>query len=202
MVIADGTRMDPAREQDLVARARADGAAFGELYDFYLPRIYAFIARRIGDRATAEDLTAAAFERALGAVRRDGFRNDSFGGFLYRIAANAVVDHARRSRRLLPFGRRAADHDREGDAEAALEMSDDAAARAFSAALDRDVVARALAQVADHHRRVIVLRYLDGLGPEELGAALGCSRATAAVRLHRALRAVRGLLTEEASDVA
>src|SRR5262245_43048080 len=42
-----GTRMDAAREQALVADARADAAAFGELYDFYLPRIYGFVARRV-----------------------------------------------------------------------------------------------------------------------------------------------------------
>ena len=41
------TRMDPTREQALVARSRVDAAAFGELYDYYLPRIYAFVARRV-----------------------------------------------------------------------------------------------------------------------------------------------------------
>ena len=59
------------------------------------------------DRAVAEDLTAMTFERGLGAVRGEGFRNDAFGGWLYRVAANAVVDHVRRDRRTVPFGTRA-----------------------------------------------------------------------------------------------
>jgi RNA polymerase sigma-70 factor (ECF subfamily) len=196
--------MDAVREQALVARARADSAAFGELYDWYLPRIHGFIARRVEDRAVSEDLTATTFERALGAVRRSDFRNESFGGFLYRVAANAIVDHARRSRRTVPLGARASDYD---DADDGLgrddsSLGDDSAARAFAAALDRDVLRRALLRLPEAHRRVIVLKYFDGLELDELCAALGCSRATFAVKLHRALRALRGAMTNEATDAA
>ena len=200
------TRMDPAREQALVARARADVAAFGELYDWYLPRIHGFIARRVEDRAVTEDLTATTFERALGAIRRADFRNESFGGFLYRVAANAIVDNARRSRWTVPLGTRAGDYaDLDGDERAGRDdatLGDDAATRAFASALDRDVLRRALLQLPEAHRRVIVLKYFDGLELDELCAALGCSRATFAVKLHRALRALRAAMTVETTDAA
>ncbi|MBF8289582.1 MAG: hypothetical protein HW391_550 [Chloroflexi bacterium] len=49
---------------------------------------------------------------------------------------------------------------------------------------------------------MIVLKYFDGLEIDELCAALGCSRATFAVKLHRALRALRGAITMESVDVA
>lgn len=193
--------MDPAREQALVARARADPAAFGELYDFYLPRIYAYVARRIEDRSMAEDLTATTFERALGAVRGE-FRNASFGGFLYRVATNAVVDHVRRERRTIPLGVRASDHDTDGDRDAAEAISDESATRAFAAAIDRDTLRRAIARLPEVHRRVILLKYFDGLEIDELCAALGCSRQTFAVKLHRALRALRAAAGHEATDAA
>lgn len=196
------TRMESAREQALVAGARADAAAFAELYDFYLPRIYGFVARRVEDRAVAEDLTATTFERALGALRREDFRNASFGGFLYRVAANAVIDHARRIARTIPLGIRASDLDGDGDAELAELIADDAATRAFAAAVDRDVLRRALVRLPEVHRRVIVLKYFDGLETEELCAALGCSRQTFAVKLHRALRALRAVVDREAIDAA
>lgn len=200
------TRMDPAREQALVARARADVAAFGELYDWYLPRIHGFIARRVEDRAVTEDLTATTFERALGAIRRADFRNESFGGFLYRVAANAIVDNARRSRWTVPLGTRAGDYaELDGDERAGRDdatLGDDAATRAFASALDRDMLRRALLQLPEAHRRVIVLKYFDGLELDELCAALGCSRATFAVKLHRALRALRATMTVETTDAA
>ncbi len=195
--------MDSAREQALVARARVDAAAFGELYDFYLPRIHGFIARRVGDRTVAEDLTAATFERALGAVRREDFRNDAFGGFLYRVAANAVVDHARRAARSVPLGRRASDFDDGGAHGTGVEdLGDEAALRAFATAIDRDALRRALVGLPEGHRRVIVLKFYDGLEPAELAAALGCSRETLAVKLHRALRALRAAMQEASTDAA
>jgi RNA polymerase sigma-70 factor (ECF subfamily) len=199
--------MDSARERDLVVRSRADAAAFGELYDFYLPRIHAFIARRVGERSVAEDLTAMTFERALSVVRRDDFRNESFGGWLYRVAANAVVDHVRRDRRYVPLGMRATDSwdstGSSGDAsERGDEPGDEAAVSAFTAAIDRDVLRRALLEIPAHQRRIVVLRFLDGLEPGEMAVVLGCSRPTVAVRLHRALRALRDAIARESTDAA
>ena len=196
-------RMDATREQALVARSRIDASAFGELYDYYLPRIFGFVIRRVGDRSVAEDLTAMTFERALGAVRRDGFRNDAFGGWLYRVAANAVVDHVRRGRRTIPLGMRASDAwPEDAGTNGVAEPGDDAAAAAFAATLDRDLLRRALLRLPDNHRQVIVLKYFDGLELDELCGALGCSRPTFAVKLHRALRALKAAVQQESSDAA
>jgi len=195
----DGSRMVPARERALVERAPVEPAAFGELYDFYLPRIYGFLIRRVGERVVAEDLTASTFERALEAIRSGTFRNEAFGGWLYRVAANALVDHVRRSRRYVPGGVRASDP---GDDDAVGETVDERALEAFTAAIERDALVRAIARLPEAHRRIVVLRYVDGLEPAEMAAVLGCTRSTAAVRLHRALRALRTMLDEAASDVA
>lgn len=199
MELGDGTRMDPARERSLVDRVPLDPAAFAELYDFYLPRIYGYLMRRVAERTVAEDLTAMTFERALGALRTGGFRNDAFGGWLYRVASNALVDHTRRARRYVPLTVRASDVD--GD-DATFDAADERAVAGFSAALDRDQIRRALADLPSSHRRAIVLRYLDGLEGDELAGELGCSRGTAAVRVHRALRALRAALAQESTDAA
>jgi RNA polymerase sigma-70 factor (ECF subfamily) len=144
----------------------------------------------------AEDLTATAFERALGSIRRGEFRNESFGGWLYRVASNAIVDHVRRGRRTVTL---ATDLDGETTRR---PVGDDAAAAAFAAALDRDVLRRALLRLPDGHRRLIVLKFFDGLEIDELCAALGCSRQTFAVKLHRALRALRAAVAQESTDAA
>jgi RNA polymerase sigma-70 factor, ECF subfamily len=195
------TRMDPTREQALVARSRVDAGAFGELYDYYLPRIYAFVARRVGERAVAEDVTAATFERALAAVRREDFRNESFGGWLYRVASNAIVDHVRQGRRSVSLSVPASDRDDDGPAAGDV-LGDESAVAAFTAAIDRDVLRRALRRLPEPHRRLIILKFFDGLELDELCATLGCSRATFAVKLHRALRALRATVAEESTDAA
>ena len=187
------TRMDPDRERELVRRAGRDASAFAELYDFYLPRVYGFVQRRLRESSVSEDITATTFERALAALRGGRFRNDAFGGWLYRVAANAVIDHVRAARRLTV----AVDAD-------ALDPAPDA----LAAALDHDDLRRAMAGLPDTHRRVLALRFFDDLDPIEAGALLGCSRRTFAVKLHRALAALRAALAAdaieplEASDVA
>jgi RNA polymerase sigma-70 factor (ECF subfamily) len=189
------TRMSVERERGLVEVARADGAAFGELYDFYLPRIYAFIHRRVRDRSVAEDLTATTLERALQAVRRNDFRNGSFGGWLYRVASNVIVDHVRHDRRLVPLdGHRS-------DGFSSREVQDPAA-DAFVASIERDELRRALERLPENHRRVLVLRFFDDLDAEEMCAVLGCSRGNLAVKVHRAVRALQGLLREGSLNAA
>ena len=191
MATDGASRMAVERERTLVARARDDCAAFGELYDFYVARIYGFIYRRVQDRQVAEDLTSMTFQRALENVRREDFRNDSFGGWLYRVASNAVVDHTRRDRRFISLA----------DVNEAEEPGD-LALDALAAALDRDLLRRALQGLAAGHRELLVMRFYDDLDTTELCAAFGCSRDALAVRLHRALRALRAAIAKEAADVA
>ena len=179
------SRMDRDRERTLVDRARSDAAAFGELYDFYLPRIYGFVYRRVRERAVAEDLTATTFQRAFEALRYRDLRNDSFGGWLYRVAANATVDHVRHGQRLI-----------------SLAMTDGAVGDAFAASLDRDELRAAMTRLSGQQREVLTLRFYDDLDADEAAAVLGCSRATFAVRLHRAISALRSALAQEATDAA
>jgi RNA polymerase sigma-70 factor (ECF subfamily) len=179
------------REHALVARARDDCAAFAELYDFYLPRVYGFVYRRVQDRCVAEDLTSMTFQRALENVRRSDFRNDSFGGWLYRVASNAVVDHVRRDRRYISLG------DFDG-----CDEPGDLALDTLAAALDRDQLRSAIRRLPNNHREVLVLRFYDDLDVPEICAVLGCSREALAVRLHRALRALRTAVAKESADVA
>ncbi len=185
------TRMSTDRERALVARARVDTAAFGELYDFYLPRIHAFIYRRVRERCVAEDLTSMTFQRALENVRRADFRNDCFGGWLYRVASNAVVDHARRGRRFVPLG----------DADEPT-VADSTALDAMASTLDQDELRVAMLSLPNQYRDLLFMRFYDDLDTDELCAVLNCSKETLAVKLHRSLRALRAAMASESVDVA
>ena len=184
--------MAPERERALVSAARTDPRAFAELYDYYLPRIYGFIFRRVQERTVAEDITATTFQRGLEALRRGTFRNDAFGGWLYRVAANSVVDHVRAGSRVV-----ALDDSEPFDAEPSLA--------AFTSSLERDELRAAMHQLSEGHRRILLLRFFDDLDVEEICVLLGCSRRTFAVKLHRAIAALRGVMLApetEATDAA
>jgi RNA polymerase sigma factor (sigma-70 family) len=80
--------------------------------------------------------------------------------------------------------------------------SDDLALDSFALALDREQLRRALLSLPCQHRDLLVLRFYDDLDTDELCAVLGCSNEDLAVRLHRALRALRIAIASESSDVS
>ena len=82
-----------------VEAAQRDPSRFGELYEEHFYRVYAYIARRVGDRHRAEDLTADVFREALAGIGKFEWRGAPFGAWLLRIASRAVADHFQRSGR-------------------------------------------------------------------------------------------------------
>ncbi len=174
----------------MVERARSDPEAFGELYRQYLPRIHAFAYRRTGDVEAAEDVTSAAFERALRNLDAFHWQPGGFGAWLFRITANELVDHYRRT------GRASSSRARGAAARLAAAPALDPA----DVVHDRDAVAVMLAAM-DHlsprYQQALSLRYLSGLTPAEAAAAMGVSKPTMAVVVHRATRALRRILDEE-----
>ena len=75
--------------------AVADPEAFGVLFRRHVTAVHAFVQRRCGSIDLADDLTAAAFEKAWRAL--PSFRNGE-GGFrpwIFRIAANEMASHYR-----------------------------------------------------------------------------------------------------------
>lgn len=178
-------------ERALVERARTDGDAFAELYRRYLPRVHAFAYRRTGSVELAEDVTAAAFERAWRSLDSFSWRSGGFGPWLFRIVSNELVDHYRRTAR--------AGSDRARGAAVALHA--DGPADPGEALAEREAAAEVLAAMSTlspRYQRALSLRYLAGLSLDEAAAAMGTSRATMAVVVHRATRALRRALSVEA----
>src|SRR5467141_3291060 len=89
-------------ERLLVEAAQSDPAKFDALYELHFERVYAFVASRMRDRATAEDVTSEVFHKALANLSSYEWRGVPFVAWLLRIAANAIVDHAKRAAREFP----------------------------------------------------------------------------------------------------
>src|SRR5213593_3916201 len=92
----------PAKEEAerrLIEAAQRDRSRFAELYEDNFERVYTFVARRVRDRDEAEDLTSEVFHLALANLARFEWRGVPFAAWLYRIAANAIIDRAKRAAR-------------------------------------------------------------------------------------------------------
>lgn len=179
-------------DRELVARARHDPHAFGVLYRRYSGRIYAFAHRRTWTREAAEDVTAATFERAYRHLDRFDASGAGFGPWLFRIAANELIDHYRREGRV-----------RTGRGQRALRaLTDDASVDDVERIEREDDVRRmleAMSTLRPRYQEALSLRYLAGLDPDDAAKAMGCSKPVLAVTLHRALGALRRAYDRAAS---
>lgn len=92
-----------AEERFLVEAAQSDPARFEALYELHFDRVYAFIAGRVHDRATAEDLASEVFYKALANLRSYEWRGVPFVAWLLRIAANGIIDRSQRASRERPM---------------------------------------------------------------------------------------------------
>ena len=90
---ADSGNVDSSNDELLlIAAAQKDPARFGDIYERYFDRVYAYISRRVGNRDAAQDLTADVFHRALANIGKYESRGVPFAAWLFRIAANAIAD--------------------------------------------------------------------------------------------------------------
>jgi DNA-directed RNA polymerase specialized sigma24 family protein len=178
------------RDRGRAPRARAERAddVVADLLDRHLAPVHAFVARRIWDRRAAEAVTATTFARVAERIRRGDLHRETASGVLYRTAVAVVATRRRPGVGTGDTG--TADGDASEPGWPDTPDGELSAARLLAAGLDRHEVSRALLALPPGPRRLIVLRFLDGLGPDELCAVLECSRATLAIRLRAALRAL------------
>jgi RNA polymerase sigma-70 factor (ECF subfamily) len=175
---------DDAAIERLVKRARSgDAEAFGRIFDLYHESVYRYIAGRVRRPTDAEDLTQTVFVKALEALPRYEARGVPFGGWLFRLARNTVIDHARTRR----------DH---ADLEAVAERMSDDRPPEDVVALRRDIeaVAAALGTLTADQRDAIELRFFAGLSAREAAIAMGKQEGTVRGLQFRAIAALRRAL--------
>ncbi|GIW20915.1 MAG: DNA-directed RNA polymerase sigma-70 factor [Chloroflexota bacterium] len=165
----------------LVAAARAgDADACAALFDHFHERVYRYVASRVRNPADAEDLTQTIFVKVLEALPRYEERGIPFGGWLFRLARNAIIDHIRTSRVAVDLSEVS---DRPADA---MGPDDVAGLRE-----DIDRVSAALAELTDDQREVIALRFFAGLSAREAAVAMGRQEGTIRGLQFRAIAALR-----------
>jgi RNA polymerase sigma-70 factor (ECF subfamily) len=153
--------------------------SFDSLYRSSARDLYAYVRTLLGDDASAEDVTALAFERAY--RRRASFDpgRGSQRGWLFGIARNAALDELRRRKRAAPLLGELPD-----EAAPAPEEEADLAVR-------RTTVRAALAALAPRERELVALKFHGGLSNAELAALLGTTESNAGTRVHRAVMKLR-----------
>ena len=189
------------RERLLLRRLRErDERAFRELVEEYQDRVFNLLYRMIGGREEAEDLAQEVFVTVFKSIEQ--FRGESkLSTWLYRVAVNhcknrikyLVRRHDRQTGALDDAAEResvALGHNPIGAAR--IERPD----RAVEGAQLDLLVQRAIADLDEDHRVVVVLRDIEELSYEEIGAITGLPEGTVKSRLHRARLALKQKLAK------
>jgi RNA polymerase sigma factor (sigma-70 family) len=164
----------------IVNRRQSD---FARVYEEHVWRVYGFLAYRLRDRNTAEDLTQMTFERALRAWARFDPRRASESTWLLAIARNLLIDHHRR--------------DRSGQMEEIDERTLPTVPGPEERTSTSPELTQALLELSDRDREVVALRFGGDLTGPEIASLLDLSLANVQQILSRSLQKLRVLLEPE-----
>jgi RNA polymerase sigma-70 factor (ECF subfamily) len=166
-------------ERLLIEAAQRDPSRFAELYENNFERVYAFVARRVRNRDEAQDVTAEVFHHAFANLVRFEWRGIPFAAWLFRIAANAIIDRAKRVAR-------------EGDVrslEEPLQVG-------LEEIEQRAQLFRLVDRLPPAQRRVIVMRFGEQKKIREIARELGRTEGAVKQLQLRGLQTLRARLSE------
>lgn len=168
--------MSDADERLLVEAAQRDPSRFAALYERHFDRVYAYVACRVRRRDAAEDVTSEVFHKALANLGRYEWRGAPFGAWLLRIAANAIIDRAKRAAREIGTPDQVAEPYAEPDLSVVEQWA---------------TVFRLVEELPQDQRAVIVARYIDEKSIREVAGGLNKSEGAIKQLQLRALQTLR-----------
>ncbi|MCB1070429.1 MAG: sigma-70 family RNA polymerase sigma factor [Verrucomicrobia bacterium] len=180
-----------------VEQARSgDEEAFGRVVQALHGRVYAVAYRYMGNADDAREVTQMTWVKAwqkLGTYRQQA----RFYTWIYRIAANAAMDHLRKA------GRRreseyldALDHSNPPEVAASLRANQDRPDQLLMRKERLEAFESALGKLKEEHRMILVLRELEGMSYQEIAEVMKCRAGTVMSRLFYARKAIQKELKE------
>jgi RNA polymerase sigma-70 factor, ECF subfamily len=184
-------------DEEIVARVLSGQEhLFETLVRRYQTRILSHVARMVGSREDALDLSQEIFLKVFGALDRFNpeFR---FSTWLFRIAGNAAIDHLRKRRpRTIPLETT----DSDGHVSSPEYKSSDLDPFGRLRNTERgDAIARAIADLPAEFRELIALRHFTGLSYEEIAEIKNMPLGTVKNKLFRARAVLKERLAGELS---
>ncbi|HLI47399.1 MAG TPA: sigma-70 family RNA polymerase sigma factor [Chthonomonas sp.] len=177
----------------LVQRAKAnDRAAFNEIVLRYKDKVYNYIYRMVRNATDAEDLTQETFVRAYLSLHSFQSRA-SLNTWLFRIATNLCIDHSRRAKRTQGLVT-SLSPDNEEEEEGLQRDIPDATFDPQRLLLNKELgekLEKALQELPEKLRMVVLLYDVEGLSYEEIAAIAGCPLGTVKSRLFNARAVLR-----------
>jgi RNA polymerase sigma-70 factor (ECF subfamily) len=173
-------QLEPEEERSLLQNACRKFEAFQKLYRAYFPRVYAYVAYRVGKAQEAEDITSDIFLKVIEKLSEFEWRGEgSFVAWVFRIAHDQVIDFHRQGRRM--------------EVDLSIDELPDLRANELLPAeiiLQKEKFAHLrglIANLSPRRREIITLKFFGGLRNKEIAEVLGLDERTVASHLCRGL---------------
>jgi RNA polymerase sigma-70 factor (ECF subfamily) len=167
---------------------------FEEAFEAYSDELFRHASIRLSDRERAMELTQECFMKVWQYAQKGGHDDiRELRPFLYRTLRNLIIDEYRKHKAvsLEAMAER-------NDADVEDYMTPDES-NTLEAAVGRHEGKRALAaleELPEPYREAVVMRYVNGLSPQEIAEAIGQSENVVSVRVHRGLKKLKVMLEE------
>jgi RNA polymerase sigma-70 factor, ECF subfamily len=161
-------------------------ARFLKAFDEYNDALFRHALLRVSNREKAVDLVHDTFTKVW-VYLRGGYEIDNFRPFLYKVLNNLIIDEYRRRKEssldaLLEI---------DGVDEGSFDELSESTTEALAATIDGKKAFELLEEIPDQYREVIILRFVDQLGPREIAKLIEESENVVSVRIHRGLKMLR-----------
>ena len=175
-----------ALDPGIFKRARkGDKSAYGEIYKFYLSRIFRFALYLTGDEALAEDLTQETFIKTWNYLPRFDERKGTVQALLFTTARNLVIDYQRKKK-----------EERIPEDGGGFISSSEDPVEGFSRTEQIENVRKSLSILPGTDREVIILRYFEDMSFADISKVVGKEEGALRVQVHRALKLLKNALSK------
>jgi len=159
---------------------------FLEAFEEYNDALFRHALLRISDREKAIDLVHDAFTKVWSYVR-EGYEIETFRPFLYKVLNNLIIDEYRKRKET------SLDSilEKDGVDEGMFDDLTESTVEVLAATIDGKKAFELLEKLSDQYREVLILRFVDQLGPKEISELIEESENTVSVRIHRGLKLLR-----------
>ena len=173
--------------------AQSPEERFLQAFDTYNEALFRHAELRVNNRERAIDIVHDTFTKAWSYIR-NGHEINSYRPFLYKILNNLIIDEYRKHKESSLDQLFATDG---VDESTFTELIDDVSVDALVAHIDGAKALSRLSELPEQYREVLILSFVDGLGPKEISELIEVSENLVSVRLHRALKVLRDLVRQD-----
>ena len=176
---------------DLVAKSqKGDEKAFGEIFDYFYPKLLGYVALRVGEKEMHEDLVSDIFLKLVSKLELYAVQEGiSFSAWVFCIARNTIIDYYRQQKKFLSLDE--VDENGQSLYEKYFLETEETPEKILAEKRDTQEVRVILASLPNAYREVMELKYIQDFSNEEISKITGKTEGNIRIIQMRALQKLR-----------